>query len=79
MLKEVKEAVSDETNGNQLPLYESSITGNFCFNKTKEGCAEFVKVIYDPFLEGIYDIETLEFKNGDKYTGQSKDGLMHGK
>ena len=78
MLKEVKEAVSDETNGNQLPWYESSITGNFCFKTTAEGCAEFVKVIYDPFLEGIYDIETLEFENGDKYTGQSKDGLMYG-
>ena len=79
MLKEVKEAVSDETDGNQLPWYESSITGNFCFKAAEEGCAKFIKVIYDPFLEGIYDLETIDFKNGDRYVGQMKNGLMHGK
>jgi len=79
MLKDVKEEVANETNGNQLPWYESSITGNFCFKTTSEGCAEFVQIISDPYLEGVFDIETLEFENGDKYTGQVKNGLMHGK
>jgi len=79
MLKDVKDAVSKDTNRYQLPWYESSITGNFCFKTTGEGCAEFVKVIYDPYLEDLYDIETLEFKNGDKYVGQIFNGLMHGK
>ena len=79
MLKKVKTAVSNDTNGIQLPWYESSISGNFCFNTTSEGCAEFVQVIYDSYLKGIYDIETLEFQNGDQYSGQVKNGLMHGK
>ena len=79
MLKDVKKAVSNDTNGNQLPWYESSITGNFCFKTTSEGCAQFIQVIYDPYLEGLYDIDTLEFKNGDKYVGQTLNGLMHGK
>ena len=79
MLKDVKDAVSKDTNRYQLPWYESSITGNFCFKTTGEGCAEFVKVIYDPYLEDLYDIETLEFKNGDKYIGQIQNDLMHGK
>ena len=34
MLKDVKKGVSNDTNGNQLPWYESSITGNFCFKTT---------------------------------------------
>jgi hypothetical protein len=80
MLKDVKEAVTNETSGNQLPWYESSITGNFCFNTTPEGCAKFTQVIiYDPYLEGVYDIEELVLENDDKYVGQVKDGLMHGK
>ena len=80
MLKDVKEAVANETNGNQLPWYESSITGNFCFNSTPEGCAKFNKIIiYDLYLKGINDIETIEFLNGNNYVGQVKDNLMHGK
>ena len=79
MLKDVKDAVSNDTNGNQLPWYESSITGDFCFKTTSEGCAKFIRVIYDPYLEGLYDIDTLEFKNGDKYVGQTLNSLMHGK
>jgi len=79
MLKDVKKAVSNDTNGSQLPWYESSITGNFCFKTTSEGCAEFIQVIYDPFLEGIFNIEELNFKNDDQYIGQVKDGQPNGK
>ncbi len=44
MLKEVKNAVSKDTNGGQLPWYESSITGNFCFKTTNDSCAPMLHI-----------------------------------
>ena len=80
MLKEVKNAVSKDTNGVQLPWYESSITGNFCFNTVNDGCAEStVTVIDNPYFEGLYDLEVINLENGDHYVGQVKDGKFNGK
>ena len=80
MLKEVKNAVSKDTNGSQLPWYESSITGNFCFKTTNEGCAETtITVIDNPYFNGLYDLEVIDLENGDHYVGQVKDGKFNGK
>jgi hypothetical protein len=80
MLKDVKNAVSNDTNGEQLPWYESSITGNFCFKTTSDGCAKnVITVIDNPYLEGLYDLDVVDLSNGDNYVGQIKDNLMHGK
>ena len=80
MLKDVKNAVSIDTNGEQLPWYESSITGNFCFKTTSDGCAKSVVTVIDnPYLKGLYDLDVVDLSNGDNYVGQIKDGLMHGK
>ena len=80
MLKEVKNAVSKDTNGGQLPWYESSITGNFCFKTTNEGCAETtITVIDNPYFNGLYDLEVIDLENGDHYVGQVKDGKFNGK
>ena len=80
MLKDVKDAVSNDTNGNQLPWYESSITGNFCFKTTNDSCAEAVVTIIDnPYLDGIYDLEIIDLENGDRYVGQVKDGKFSGR
>jgi len=80
MLKDVKNAVSIDTNGEQLPWYESSITGNFCFKTTSDGCAEnVITVIDNPYLKDLYDLDVVDLNNGNNYVGQIKDGLMHGK
>jgi hypothetical protein len=80
MLKEVKTAVSNDTNGDQLPWYESSITGNFCFKTTNDSCAEAVITIIDnPYFEGLYDLEAINLDNGDNYIGQVKDEKFNGK
>jgi len=80
MLKDVKDAVSNDTNGNQLPWYESSITGNFCFNSVNNGCAKAVSNVLDnPFLDGLYDLEVLTSENGDRYIGQVLNGQFNGK
>ena len=80
MLKEVKDGVSKDTDGNQLPWYESSITGNFCFNTVNNGCAEStVTVIDNPYFEGLYNLEVVNLENGDHYVGQVKDGKFNGK
>ena len=80
MLKDVKDAVSKDTNGYQLPWYESSITGNFCFKTTNDSCATAVITIIDnPYLEDLYDLEVIDLENGDHYVGQIKDGKFNGK
>jgi len=80
MLKDVKDAVSKDTNGYQLPWYESSITGNFCFKTTNDSCAKAVITIIDnPYLEDLYDLEVIDLENGDHYVGQIKDGKFNGK
>jgi len=66
MLKDVKDAVSNETNGNQLPWYESSISGNFCFKTVNDGCAEVVvNIIDNPYLKDLYDLEVIDLDNGE--------------
>ena len=80
MLKDVKDAVSKDTEGSQLPWYESSITGNFCFKTTNDSCAEtIVNIIDNPYLEDLYDLEVMDLENGDHYVGQVKDGQFNGK
>ena len=80
MLKDVKDAVSKETNGTQLPWYESSITGNFCFKSTNNNCAEAVVTVIDnPFLKDLYDIQVIDQSDGGRYVGQIKDGKFNGK
>jgi len=80
MLKDVKDAVSKDTEGSQLPWYESSITGNFCFKTTNDSCAEtVVNIIDNPYLEDLYDLEVIDLENGDHYVGQVKDGQFNGK
>ena len=80
MLKDVKDAVSKDTNGYQLPWYESSITGNFCFKTTNDSCAEtVVNIIDNPYLDDLYDLEVMDLENGDHYVGQVKDGQFNGK
>jgi len=68
MLKAVQAGVEDETNG-QIPWYESSIIGSFCFNVVKDGCAKTI-VVGIPFLEGVDNIEQVELEDGSSYVGQ---------
>jgi len=68
MLKAVQAGVEDETNG-QIPWYESSIIGSFCFNVVKDGCAKTI-VVGIPFLEGVENIEQVELEDGSSYVGQ---------
>jgi len=68
MLKAVQAGVENETNG-QIPWYESSIIGSFCFNVVKDGCAKTI-VVGIPFLEGVENIEQVELEDGSSYVGQ---------
>ena len=80
MLKEVKNGVSKDTNGTQLPWYESSITGNFCFITTNDNCADSIVTIIDNlYFDGLYDLEAIDLDNGENYIGQVKDGEFNGK
>jgi len=66
----VEEATRDpETGKSQVPWYESSIIGSFCFNVVKDGCAKTI-VMGIPFLEGVENIEQVELADGSSYVGQ---------
>jgi len=66
----VEEATRDpETGKSQVPWYESSIIGSFCFNVVKDGCAKTI-VVGIPFLEGVENIEQVELEDGSSYVGQ---------
>jgi tol-pal system protein YbgF len=63
ILKNVNASVTKETQGMQSPWYESSISGNFCFNVVNDGCGiyeEKIKVYKDEIEEKNIRIKYLE-------------------
>jgi len=74
MLSDVQQDVQQSTNGRQIPILESAITGRFCFNEVDNSCG-----VSGSFLDGLSDIVKLELADGSSYEGQVKDGMPHGK
>ncbi len=74
MLSDVQQDVQQSTNGRQIPILESAITGRFCFNEVDNSCG-----VSGSFLDGLSDIVKLELADGSSYEGQVKRGLPHGK
>ncbi|MEO1942908.1 MAG: caspase family protein [Candidatus Thioglobus sp.] len=74
MLSDVQQDVQQSTNGRQIPVLESAITGRFCFNEVDNSCG-----VSGSFLDGLSDIVKLKLADGSSYEGQVKGGLPHGK
>jgi len=78
MLSDVQQDVQETTNGQQIPIFESAITGRFCFNEANNGCGKAVVNIYSAYLKGVKDIQKLTFPSGLIYEGQAVDGKPYG-
>jgi hypothetical protein len=74
MLSDVQQDVQEITNGQQIPLYESAITGKFCFNVVDDSCG-----VSGSFLDGLSNIVRLKLADGSLYEGQIKNNMPHGK
>jgi len=79
MLSDVQQDVEKGTSGKQIPIFESAITGRFCFNETNNGCGKAVVNIHSSYLKGVKDIQKLTLPDGSNYEGQVVDGRPHGK
>ncbi len=79
MLSDVQQDVQQSTNSQQTPIFESAITGRFCFNETNNGCGKAVVNIHSSYLKGVKGIQKLTLADGSSYEGQVVDGKPHGK
>jgi hypothetical protein len=79
MLSDVQQDVENGTSGKQTPIFESAITGRFCFNETNNGCGKAVVNIHSSYLKGVKGIQKLTLPDGSSYEGQVVDGKPHGK
>jgi hypothetical protein len=79
MLSDVQQDVESGTSGKQTPVFESAITGRFCFNETNNGCGKAVVNIYSSYLKEVKGIQKLTLPDGSSYEGQVVDGNPHGK
>jgi uncharacterized caspase-like protein len=79
MLSDVQQDVEKGTSGKQTPIFESAITGRFCFNEINGGCGKAVVNIYSSYLKGVKDIQKLTLSDESSYEGQVVDGKPHGK
>jgi len=79
MLSDVLQDVQQETNGKQTPIFESTISGRFCFNEINDGCGKAVVNVHSSYLKGVKDIQKLTFPDGSNYEGQVLEGKPYGK
>ena len=79
MLKEVGLAVSNETNGGQVPWVSNNLTSNFCFNDVDGGCANVFMPFPGHFLDGLPNLKVKNLDNGDLYVGQMENSMFNGK
>ena len=79
MLKKVGLAVSNETNGGQVPWVSNNLTSNFCFNDVDGGCANVFMPFPGHFLDGLPNLKVKDLDNGDLYVGQMENGMFNGK
>ena len=78
MLSDVQQDVRQLTSGQQTPIFESTITGRFCFNEADSGCGKTVINIHSSYLKGIKNIHKLILADVSSYNGQVLDGKPHG-
>ena len=79
MLKKVGLAVSNETNGGQVPWVSNNLTSNFCFNDVDGGCANVFIPFPGHFLDGLPNLKVKDLDNGDLYVGQMENSMFNGK
>ena len=79
MLVNVMSDVYLESDKSQSPTFETTITGNFCFNEVGDGCGKSVVNIHSSYLNGIKNIQKLTLLDGSIYEGQVLNSKPHGK
>ena len=81
MLSDVMQSVESETGGRQIPIYETTISGKFCFNPVDNQCGK--SGFIDSFLKGVKNVKKMSHVSKKRgpytYIGQFKNGKPHGK